>query len=101
MEGQSRPVSFGEEKKICLLPAMNSQLLAFFALDISRRFFLIFLDVTGIGKIGVLGVYSFIHLVVCLTTGPKPLPKRALHIVTIQSFLLKMRVSSPFLKVIQ
>jgi len=25
--------------------------------------------------------YSFIHLVVCLTTGPKPLPKRALHIV--------------------
>ena len=23
----------------------------------------------------------FIHLVVCLTTGPKPLPKRALHIV--------------------
>jgi len=22
-----------------------------------------------------------IHLVVCLTTGPKPLPKRALHIV--------------------
>jgi hypothetical protein len=24
---------------------------------------------------------SFIHLVVCLTTGPKPLPKRALHIV--------------------
>ena len=24
---------------------------------------------------------TFIHLVVCLTTGPKPLPKRALHIV--------------------
>jgi hypothetical protein len=23
----------------------------------------------------------FIHLVVCLTTDPKPLPKRALHIV--------------------
>ena len=23
----------------------------------------------------------FIHLVVCLTTGPKPLPKRALHVV--------------------
>jgi hypothetical protein len=23
----------------------------------------------------------FIHLVVCLTTGPEPLPKRALHIV--------------------
>jgi len=26
-------------------------------------------------------IYIFIHLVVCLTTGPKPLPKRALHIV--------------------
>ena len=26
-------------------------------------------------------IYSFIHSVVCLTTGPKPLPKRALHIV--------------------
>jgi len=24
---------------------------------------------------------SFINLVVCLTTGPKPLPKRTLHIV--------------------
>ena len=27
------------------------------------------------------GLISFIHLAVCLTTGPKPLPKRALHIV--------------------
>jgi len=26
-------------------------------------------------------IHSFIHLVVCLTTGPKPLPKQALHIV--------------------
>ena len=26
-------------------------------------------------------IYIYIHLVVCLTTGPKPLPKRALHIV--------------------
>ena len=26
-------------------------------------------------------VFHFIHLVVCLMTGPKPLPKRALHIV--------------------
>jgi hypothetical protein len=25
--------------------------------------------------------FKFIHLVVCLTAGPKPLPKRALHIV--------------------
>jgi len=28
-----------------------------------------------------LKLYSVIHLVVCLTTGSKPLPKRALHIV--------------------
>jgi len=27
------------------------------------------------------GQYEFIHLAVCLTTGPKPLPKRAIHIV--------------------
>jgi hypothetical protein len=26
-------------------------------------------------------IHSFIHLVVCLTTGPKPLPKPALHVV--------------------
>jgi hypothetical protein len=26
-------------------------------------------------------LFPDIHLVVCLTTGPKPLPKRALHIV--------------------
>ena len=26
-------------------------------------------------------IHSFIHSVVCLTTGPKLLPKRALHIV--------------------
>ena len=33
--------------------------------------------------LGILPVcgYSFIHLVVCLMTGPTPLPKRALHIV--------------------
>jgi hypothetical protein len=29
----------------------------------------------------IYSLYLFIHLVVCLTTGPKPLPKRALHIV--------------------
>ena len=44
---------------------------------------------------------SFIHLVVCLTTGPKPLPKRALQYSEIQSFLFQMRVSSPNLRVIQ
>ena len=48
--------------------------------------------------------HSFIHSVVCLTTGPKPLPKRALHIVrsTASSFnweyhLLSLRSSSSFL----
>jgi len=47
---------------------------------------------------------SFIHLVVCLTTGPKPLPKRALHIVPSRasSFkweypLLSLRSSNSFL----
>ena len=29
----------------------------------------------------VVNACEFIHLVVCLTTGPKPLPKRVLHIV--------------------
>jgi len=29
----------------------------------------------------------FIHLVVCLTTGPKPLPKRAIyHLIVIYSY---------------
>ena len=32
---------------------------------------------------------SFIHLVVCLTTGPKALPKRALHIVRSRASSLK------------
>jgi hypothetical protein len=48
-----------------------------------------------------------IHLVVCLTTGPKPLPKRALHIVRSRasSFkweypLLSLRSSSSFLRLL-
>ena len=48
---------------------------------------------------------SFIHLVVCLTTGPKPLPNRVLHIVRSRasSFnceypLLSLRSSSSFLR---
>jgi hypothetical protein len=47
---------------------------------------------------------SFIHLAVCLMTGSKPLPKRALHIVryTASSFrceypVLFLRLSSSFL----
>jgi len=52
-------------------------------------------------------ISSFIHLVVCLTTGPKPLPKRALHIVRSRasSFkweypLLSLRSSSCFLRLL-
>ena len=48
--------------------------------------------------------HSCIHLVVCLMTGPKPLPKRALHTVQYRasSFkweypLLSLRLSSSFL----
>ena len=48
--------------------------------------------------------YTFIHLVVCLTTGPKPLPNRALHIVRSRASafnceypLLSLRSSSSFL----
>jgi hypothetical protein len=50
---------------------------------------------------------SFVHLVVCLTTAPKPLPKRALHIVRSRasSFkseypLLSLRSSSSFLRLL-
>jgi hypothetical protein len=50
---------------------------------------------------------SFVHSVVCVTTGPKPLPKRALHIVRSRasSFkwaypLLSLRSSSSFLRLL-
>jgi len=50
---------------------------------------------------------SFSHLAVCLTTGPKPLPKRALHIVRsgASSFkreypLLSLRSSNSFLRLL-
>jgi hypothetical protein len=49
----------------------------------------------------------FMHLAVCLTTGPKPLPKRALHIVRSRasSFkwkypFLSLRSSSSFLRLL-
>jgi len=52
-------------------------------------------------------IYIFIHLAVCLTTGPKPLPNRALHIVRSRasSFnceytLLSLRSSSSFLRLL-
>jgi hypothetical protein len=48
---------------------------------------------------------SFIHLAVCLTTCPKPLPKRTLHIVRFRAFslrceypLLSLRSSSSVLR---
>jgi len=48
-----------------------------------------------------------IHLAVCLTTGPKPLPKRALHIVRSRASpfkwdypLLSLRSSSSFLRLL-
>ena len=51
--------------------------------------------------------YTFIHLVVCLRTGPKPLPKRPLHTLPSRaaSFkweypLLSLRSSSSFLRVL-
>ena len=51
--------------------------------------------------------FHFIHSVFCLTTGPKPLPKRALHIVRSRapSFkweypLLSLRSSSGFLSLL-
>ena len=50
---------------------------------------------------------KFIHLVVCLTTGPKPIPKPALHIVRSRasSFkweypLLSLRSSNSFLRLL-
>ena len=52
-------------------------------------------------------IYSFIHSAVCLTTGPKPLPKQALHIVRSRasSFkweypLLSLKSSSSFLRLL-
>jgi hypothetical protein len=70
------------------------------ALDAIRRFVETLLSVVGIHNCRV----SVFHLVVSLTTGPKPLPKRALHIVRSRasSFkweysLFSIRSSSSFL----
>jgi len=50
---------------------------------------------------------KFIHLVVCLTTGPKSLPMRALHIVRSRAFsfkweypLLSLRLSNSFIRLL-
>jgi len=83
--------------------------------SILMRCFKIYVTLKGHGMPGSMlypyrvsgkGVHSF-HLVVCLTTGPKPLPKRALHIVRSRasSFklkypLLSLRSSSSFLRLL-
>ena len=36
-------------------------------------------------------IHSFIRLVVCLTTSPKPLPKRALHLLRSRASFFKLR----------
>ena len=61
----------------------------------------------GVNKIIKYSYATFIHLVVCLTTGPKPLPKRALHVVRSRasSFkwaypLLSLRSSNSFLRLL-
>jgi len=55
----------------------------------------------------IVPVHSFIHSVFCLTTGPKPPPKRCLHIVRSRasSFkweypLLSLKSSSSFLRIL-
>ena len=64
-------------------------------------------DHCGTKNIILVCICSFIHLVVCLTTGPKPLPKRALHIVRSRasSFkweypLLSLRSSISFIRLL-
>jgi hypothetical protein len=55
----------------------------------------------------VLLIHSFIHLAVCLTTGPNSLPQRALYIVRSRAsfiwceyLLLSVRSSSSFLRLL-
>jgi len=58
-------------------------------------------------EICVYYINSFIHSVICLTTGPKPPPKRCLHIVRSRAYsfkweypLLSLRSSSSFLRLL-
>jgi hypothetical protein len=55
----------------------------------------------------LVGRHSSIHSAVCLTTGPKPLPKRAVHIARSRTssfkkeyLLLSLRSSSSFLRLL-
>jgi hypothetical protein len=63
------------------------------------------IQLSGFNKTGTICV--FIHLVVCLTTGPKPLPKWALHIVRSRASSFKweypplsLRLSNSFLRLL-
>ena len=67
----------------------------------------LFSTVTAVRSTCASQISPFIHLLLCLTTGPKPLPNRALHIVwsRASSFkweypLLSLRSSSSFLRLL-
>ena len=75
--------------------------------DATGQLLVIFSALVKCLKKNVNTVRQFIHLVVCLKTGPKPLPKRALHIVRSRasSFkweypLLSLRSSNSFLRLL-
>ena len=51
-----------------------------------------------IGPGASLDILEFIHLAVCLTTGPKPLPKRAVHIVRSKASYFKWEYPLLFLR---
>ena len=77
-------------------------------LSFSIKYFLIVLVFSKANTRWVKSTYTvFIHLAVCHTTGPKPLPKRSLHIVRSRasSFkweypLLTLRSSNSFLRLL-
>ena len=77
-------------------------------LSFSIKYFLIVLVFSKANTRWVKSTYTvFIHLAVCHTTGPKPLPKRSLHIVRSRasSFkweypLLSLRSSNSFLRLL-
>jgi len=78
-----------------------------FLKDVTDYCLLVVLHFYSVGLPRLIWGTVFIHSIVCLTTGPKPLPKRALHIVRSRasSFkweypLLSLRSSSSFLRLL-